>query len=576
MRIRDLKTKFKLSIGFSIIIVLCAITGFLGLRSITSVQNQSQELTMIKNVQGSFLESRLYMRTFLHLQDTQYYTKALQGINHAISLLDTLNDEFGNSTDRELVGNLSSSLKGYKDLMTQNNEMVIKLLQTIQSRSQTREGFLTELENRNIPITHPIYYYFTLSRLNATYVQVYKTPEYQQAFTENIEKVKAEAAKFKNSELPALIDEYERSVTGFITVTDEMKKLEVKQFELGKQTMADSEKISSLISEFVDKTTRSTIVFISLILIISIVVGILLSYFITVYFTRMLSKISSLTDRFASGDLTYKIDESTLTMQDELGALARSVTEMGKKIKETVNEITQSASNVLEASQQLSVTTRHLSEGASQQASSVEEISSSMEEMVSSIQQNADNSMATEKISLSAAANAGNIKTAANESMDSIRNIAEKIIIINDIAFQTNILALNAAVEAARAGEYGRGFAVVAAEVRKLAEKSKLAADEIGKLSSKSVSLTENSSSLLDAIVPEIEKTAKLVQEISAGSMEQNSGAEQVNNAIQQLNHVTQENASVSEEIATTADSLASQANHLNEVVSYFKTDSHN
>jgi methyl-accepting chemotaxis protein len=158
------------------------------------------------------------------------------------------------------------------------------------------------------------------------------------------------------------------------------------------------------------------------------------------------------------------------------------------------------------------------------------------------------------------------------ESFDSIRTIAEKITIINDIAFQTNLLALNAAVEAARAGEHGRGFAVVAAEVRKLAERSKLAADEIENLSKNSLKITEKTRESLDALVPEIKKTSQLVQEIAAASIEQNSGADQINSAIQQLNTVTQQNAASSEEMATSAEELASQAESLKDTVSFFKT----
>jgi methyl-accepting chemotaxis protein len=193
-----------------------------------------------------------------------------------------------------------------------------------------------------------------------------------------------------------------------------------------------------------------------------------------------------------------------------------------------------------------------------------------MEEMAANIQQNTENAQRTNTISSKVSQGVQKVGAASKESLVSIRNIAEKISIINDIAFQTNILALNAAVEAARAGEHGKGFAVVAAEVRKLAERSKIAADEIVSLASKSVGVTEGSAKLLETLIPDIEETAKLVQEISAASMEQSSGADQVNNAIQQLNQFVQQNAETSQQMASSSEELKSFADRLKDTIRYF------
>jgi methyl-accepting chemotaxis protein len=268
----------------------------------------------------------------------------------------------------------------------------------------------------------------------------------------------------------------------------------------------------------------------------------------------------------AAGDLT--IDLKKRSDKDEL---MQSLDEMVKSNANIISEFKSASDNISASSQQMSSTSQEMSQGASEQASSAEEVSSSMEEMAANIQQNTENAQQTEKIALNAAEGINKVNEASEQTLRYMQDIADKVSIIGEIARQTNILALNAAVEAARAGEHGKGFAVVAAEVRKLAERSQISAVEIDSLTKNSVRATEESGKLLAAIAPEIGKTAKLVQEIAAASMEQNSGADQVNNAIQQLNQVTQQNAAASEEMATSSEELASQAQQLLEMIAFFK-----
>ncbi|HYX09529.1 MAG TPA: methyl-accepting chemotaxis protein [Bacteroidales bacterium] len=268
----------------------------------------------------------------------------------------------------------------------------------------------------------------------------------------------------------------------------------------------------------------------------------------------------------ADGDLT--VDLKKRSDNDEL---MESLNEMVKSTAEIITEFQNASDNISASSQQMSSTSQQISQGATEQASSAEEVSSSMEEMLANIQQNTDNAQQTEKIALNASEGIDKVNKASSETLKFMEEIADKVSIIGEIARQTNILALNAAVEAARAGEHGKGFAVVAAEVRKLAERSQISAVEIDELTKNSVKATDESSKLLAAIAPEIGKTAKLVQEIAAASIEQNSGADQVNNAIQQLNQVTQQNAASSEEMATSSEELAGQAEQLLEMISFFK-----
>ncbi|MBO9703161.1 MAG: CHASE3 domain-containing protein [Sporocytophaga sp.] len=269
----------------------------------------------------------------------------------------------------------------------------------------------------------------------------------------------------------------------------------------------------------------------------------------------------------AEGDLSLKIDTNK---KDEVGEMLKHLQEMVNKLNETLTFISTAAESISSASKQMSSSSQQLSEGATEQAASAEEVSTSMEQMTSNIQQSTQNAQETEKISLKATEDVSEGGKSVSMTVMSMKEIAQKISIIGEIARQTNLLALNAAVEAARAGEHGKGFAVVAAEVRKLAERSQQAAIEIDALSKTSVTIAEKSGKILELIVPDIQKTSRLIQEITASSNEQNSGAEQVNSSIQQLNRVIQNNAATAEEMAASAEELEAQAASLEETISFF------
>lgn len=301
--------------------------------------------------------------------------------------------------------------------------------------------------------------------------------------------------------------------------------------------------------------------------IIMLFISLSISYLLYHAIVNPLKKSIYFAKTIGSGDLSATID---IQQADEIGQLADALRDMAAQIRETVENISDNAERLVSSSHNVKENSVLLSKGSSDQAASAEEISASIEEMLANIEQSSENAQQTEKISLITSKNVNETNELSSQAADAMRKITEKIGFIGEIAFQTNILALNAAVEAARAGDHGKGFSVVAAEVRKLAERSKLAADDITVLVKKGLQVSTEAGNKAKTLVPDIDRNTSLIQEIAASSLEQRNGAEQINEATQQFNSITQQNANAAEQLANSADELSALANHLKESVSYF------
>lgn len=576
MNFNNLKIGTKLIIIFAIMIMFTLFIGIISWLSIQRIQDNyyisDNAMEISKSTKDATNAETNYMLDGKedHIKDFKAYIKNIK------DLLSEAKEKYAgkiNSAKYEEVAVALTQIEtNFDSYVANEKDQIIAMTKADNEGDIIQEFVLKSLSSKDAKkdITDEFATKFMEIRIIEKESYITKDEESQKVLTGKIEDLTK--LNIQDQEVARALNEFKTNVLDYIS-KEKAQDTDTKAVDEAeaKITKASNE----LEAEQTEKMT-STMQSIIIILIVSLVVSIIFSIVMAEVFRRSLSKgINKAVDyakKVSLGELTFEVDTTYLKRKDEIGELSLAMHTMVDKLKEVVDSVTAGTANIAAASEEMSANSQSVSQGASEQASSVEEVSSSIEEMSSNIQQNSSNAMQTEKIAIQASKDIEEANGKVQLTIDAIKEIAVKVSIIGDIAFQTNILALNAAVEAARAGEHGRGFAVVASEVRKLAERSQAAANEINSLSKSSVDYAINSGKLMSDLVPSIQQTAKLVQEITAASVEQNSGAEQINYAIQQTNQVIQQNAAASEEMATSAEELESQAEQLQEIISFFKT----
>ncbi|MDD2563281.1 MAG: methyl-accepting chemotaxis protein [Salinivirgaceae bacterium] len=560
----------RLGLGFGVVITLTIIFGAFAFISISNITLENKKQQIIYNASREFSKMESASKDFIRTGDEKnrvivdnLYKKGIKNIENMKSYITHENE-----------GLIAFISEKYEEFISTFKEVEVGMerkkiaLSTLDQMSD--KALSTAKEVMGGEVNAGVQQFMGIRLLEKEFI-MHGNEDVYNNWLSSIDDNIALANKLNIIVIRDALTQYKKGLIDYVKTNEEHHSLEQKQFEIALATNNVFEKGITLSTQLMNGVVSNTLITFIIILIVIVLFGVVVAYTITNIITTGMNHVVIMASEIAAGNLNQVVDAKFHSRTDEVGDLVRSMHAMSEKIIEIVGNIQQQADTIVAASMQMSTTSQQISQGATEQASSSEEITSSIEEMASSIQQNTDNSMEAEKIAVKGAGGIENGSNATNTAVTSMGQIVDKISFVNEIARQTNILALNAAVEAARAGEYGRGFAVVADEVRKLAERSRIAAQEIDQISKNGMKVAENAGNILTELVPEIRRTAQLVQEISAGSNEQNSGANQINNAIQQLNTVTQQNAAASEELATASEELSAQALQLKEMIGFFK-----
>ncbi|MBF0177739.1 MAG: methyl-accepting chemotaxis protein [Magnetococcales bacterium] len=612
---KDMKLALKLGLGFGVVLLLTVLVGFAGWDGTSGVADRGMKVGSVQELANDLSEGRIAMRNFmLDNKKADEAAKVTARLDEMKKDIADLREKFSDPANRAQMDAIAKSAAAYRDEFQVYVDLATKRAATMEKMRESGSAALDQVKvigddqdaqfkeilakmeqdgningkELSVKVVDKFRKADAANELRTSFIDVRKNEKeliisnddkYAEVVLAGIAGIKKGLeeliASFKQEKNREQGAKALHAVIAYEGLFKEYHGFMVKQAEIFK-TMgaAAGEAVKSADDAVKNQTAKmqaqitsaeTTIAVGSL---LAVVLGVVIAFVITNAIVSALLKGVSFARLIAEGDLTATID---LRQKDEVGQLAEAMRGMLEKLREVVNDVRNASDNVAAGSNELSDGAQNLSQGATEQAASVEETSAAMEQMAANIVNNTETSQTTEKIAQKASKDAEEGGNAVEEAVTAMKQIASKISIIEEIARQTNLLALNAAIEAARAGEHGKGFAVVAAEVRKLAERSQLAAGEISQLSASSVQVAEKAGGIIGKLVPDIRKTAELVQGIATSSQEQTMGAQQINTAIQQLDQVIQQNAGASEEMAATSEELSAQAELLAQAISFFR-----
>lgn len=583
----SVKRAFTFMVG--LLIVVFSGIGIFSAISINKIKNITENASEIDNLEKIILESEKNQNNYFiySLNNPEYYKTGIsphitnfnENIDNGIDLCNNLQQvKILDQENKKIIASIKVELENYKHafdlIQSSQKQLGYKDWGLVGEMRNEIHNVEAIIQNLNLPRTEA---YMLLLRRNEKDFLLRKDIKYKDNFDDKLEEFIAYIDNIHinqntKNEIKQYLTSYAEIFHSIIN-NNTIIGLDEQTGLLGEMYTAINHMdpmintVKTHVNDYKNRKAKRSILF----LIILFFGGTIYAILNTTYISRIIfreiggepAQVASIVEQIAQGNLKQQFKNKQTGIMQSLVVLV-------EKLNNTLGDIQLNSESMLVSSKELSKTSEQISQGASEQASNVEEVTATIEQMSASIQCNADNAQQTKQISDKTKHELEAVSSHSSESVGSTRNIADKISIINDIAFQTNILALNAAVEAARAGEHGKGFAVVAAEVRKLAERSKVAAEEIVQQAHNSRSMTEIAGKKLNEILPEIQNTSKLIEEIAASSNEQSNGVQQVNMAIQQLNSVTQGNASVAEEMASNSKELESQAIKFKKMLSYF------